>query len=149
MAEPKREAASYTLTPEQRQTLSSWADGDDSRRRGRARIVLLSMEGLSPEEVSRRLGVAVPTVYKWLRRFARNGTAGLSDLPRSGQPHRLPKDVRAEILRVTREEAPPHGTRWTIRVAARHLGVTQHQIRQVWSDAGMRPHLPEETDIEA
>lgn len=149
MAEPKREGTRQTLTPEQRETLSSWVQGDDARRRGRARIILLSAEGLNPDEVSSRLGMAVPTVYKWLRRFARNGTAGLSDLPRSGQPHRLSREVRAEILRVTREEAPPHGARWTIRVAARHMGVTQHQVRQVWSDAGLRPHLPEETDVEA
>lgn len=146
---PKRESTGRELSGEQREALSRWAGGDDARRSGRARIILLSAEGLGPEEVSRRLGVAVPTVYKWLRRFARHGSAGLSDLPRSGQPHRLPKEVRAEILRVTREEPPPHGARWTIRVAARHLGVTQHQIRQVWSDAGLRPHLPEPTSVEA
>jgi transposase len=138
-----------TLSAEQRNTLTAWADGDDARRRSRAQIILLSAQGLNPEEVSRRLSLAVPTVYKWLRRFARQGVAGLSDLPRSGQPHRLPKEVRAEILRVTREETPPNGTRWTIRVAARHLGVTQHQVRQVWADAGLRPHLPEATDVEA
>jgi transposase len=146
---PTRDNAGRELSAEQRETLSRWAEGDDVRRRGRARIILLCADGLAPEEVSRRLGVAIPTVYKWLRRFARHGSAGLSDLPRSGQPHRLPKEVRAEILRVTREEAPPNGTRWTIRVAARHLGVTQHQVRQVWSDAGLRPHLPDPTTVEA
>lgn len=142
-------ASTSALSAEQRDTLTAWSEGDDPRRRGRAQIILLSTQGLSPDEVSKRLGLAVPTVYKWLRRFGRHGVAGLSDLPRSGQPHRLPKEVRAEILRVTREEAPPHGARWTIRVAARHLGVTQHQIRQVWSDAGLKPHVPDATDVEA
>ena len=146
---PKRDNVGRELNAEQRDTLARWAEGDDLRRRSRARIILLSAQGLGPDEVSRRLGVAVPTVYKWLRRFSRNGSLGLSDLPRSGQPHRLPESVRAEILRVTREEPPPNGARWTIRVAARHLGVTQHQIRQVWSDAGLRPHLPEPTQVEA
>jgi transposase len=139
----------HGLSSEQLQTLTEWAESDDARRRGRARIILLSAQGMSPEEVSKRLAVAVPTVYKWLRRFSRHGVAGLSDLPRSGQPHRLPKETRAEILRVTREEPPPQGARWTIRVAARHLGVTQHQIRQVWSDAGMRPHRADPSDVQA
>jgi len=132
-----------------RVTLVRWSNADDSRRRVRAKIILLTGEGFAPDQISERLGLATPTVYKWLRRFARAGVTGLSDLPRSGQPHRLSEEKRAEILRVTSEEQPPKGTRWTIRVAARHLGVTQHQIRQVWSDAGHRPHALPITTVEA
>lgn len=135
-------AAQERLSADERATLGAWAEGTEARRRKRAQIVLLSLSGMRADEVSKTLGVATPTVYKWLRRFSRKRLAGLSDLPRSGQPHRLPQEQRAEILRVTREERPPVGNRWTIRVAARHLGVTQHQIRQVWSDAGLRPHEP-------
>jgi transposase len=120
--------------------LALWSTAEDSRRRNRAQIVLLWAQGLNADQVGTRLALATPTVYKWLRRFARHGLTGLSDLPRSGQPHRLSKEKRAEILRVTRDELPPKGGRWTIRVAARQLGVTQHQIRQVWSDAGLKPH---------
>jgi transposase len=145
----KPETVPHVLTVEQHEALSRWSESNDARRRQRSHIILLSAQGLSPEEVSTRLSVAVPTVYKWLRRFARHGVGGLSDLPRSGQPHRLSKEKRAEILRVTREETPPQGSRWTIRVAARHLGVTQHQIRQVWSDAGLRPHQLGPSEVEA
>lgn len=112
----------------------------DPRLSKRAQIILLSVRGLPAEEVSKALGVGAPTVYKWRRRFVREGLPGLSDLPRSGQPRRLAKSLRDEIVRVTGEETPPGGGRWTIRVAARHLGVTQHQIRQLWSDVGLRPH---------
>jgi transposase len=138
--EPRAQDAPYGLDEASRATLVLWSRADDNRRRMRAQIVLLTADGLSPDEVGSRLVVATPTVYKWLRRFTRHGLAGLSDLPRSGQPHRLSPEKRAEILRVTRDELPPKGERWTIRVAARHLGVTQHQIRQVWSDAGFKPH---------
>lgn len=145
-AEPRTPHALDRFDEIARTTLTRWSNADDTRRRSRAQIILLTADGLTPDQVSSRLGVATPTVYKWLRRFAREGVAGLSDLPRSGQPHRLSKEKRAEILRVTSEEQPPKGSRWTIRVAARHLGVTQHQIRQVWSDAGHKPHeLPTST----
>jgi hypothetical protein len=30
--------------------------------------------------------------------------------------------------------------RWTIRTLARALGITQHQVRQIWAEAGIRPH---------
>lgn len=145
----RTEEVKHELGAEERDILRRWSEQDDARQRTRARIILLSSQGLKPEEVGKQLGIAVPTVYKWLRRFASAGVHGLNDLPRSGQPHRLPKEVRAEILRVTREEMPPEGTRWTIRVAARHLGVTQHQVRQIWADAGFSPHLPPESDLEA
>jgi transposase len=139
-AKPRAPHALDGLDEATRATLLRWSTSDDNRRRTRAQIILLSTEGHAPDQVSERLGLATPTVYKWLRRFARDGLLGLSDLPRTGQPHRLPREKRAEILRVTRDELPPQGERWTIRVAARHLGVTQHQIRQVWSDAGLKPH---------
>jgi transposase len=148
-SEPRTLHALDRLDEVTRTTLVRWSHADDSRRRVRAKIILLSGEGFTPDQISERLGMATPTVYKWLRRFTRAGVAGLSDLPRSGQPHRLSKEKRDEILRVTSEEQPPKGTRWTIRVAARHLGVTQHQIRQVWSDAGYRPHAVPATTVEA
>jgi transposase len=136
-------AAVNPLSAEQLAALVRWTDGDDARKSKRAQIILLSARGLSADDISRMLGVGAPTVYKWRRRFSRHGLSGLSDLPRSGQPRRLPKPVRDEILRVTREEKPPNGQRWSIRLAARHWGVTQHQIRQIWSDAALRPHTSE------
>lgn len=124
----------------QLEVLSGWASGADLRLQKRARIILLAAEGKSADMIGRELQFAVPTVYKWCRRFDKRGPNGLADLPRSGQPHRLSKPLREEIVRITTEERPPRGSRWTIRLAARHLGVTQHQIRKVWSDAGLRPH---------
>jgi len=140
-----------TLDAAQVEQLSGWATGLDTRLIKRSRIILLSAEGRSADQVSARLGVAVPTVYKWCRRFAQHGLPGLRDLPRSGQPHSLPKARRDEIVRIATLEKPPNGARWTIRTAARHLEVTEHQVRKAWFDAGIRPHEParEATSIAA
>jgi transposase len=122
--------------------LESWVQANDARSSLRARIILLSAAGRSAAEVGAELGVGVPTVYKWCKRFRSAGVAGLLDLPRSGQPRRLSEERRAEILRVTQQEPPLKGKRWTIRTLARTLGVTQHQVRQIWAEAGLRPHDP-------
>jgi transposase len=122
------------------QLLESWAQAAEPRSSLRARIVLLSAAGRSAAEVGTELGVGVPTVYKWCKRFRSAGVAGLLDLPRSGQPRRLSEDRRAEIVRITQQEPPLKGKRWTIRTLARTLGVTQHQVRQIWAEAGLRPH---------
>lgn len=133
------------VTRDDTDELARWQDDADRRKAQRARIVLLRASGRSAESISLELSVAIPTVYKWCRRYRRHGIAGLKDLPRSGQPRRLSSDRREEIARITREELPPRGARWTIRVAARHLGVTEHQIRKVWGERGLRPHARAET----
>jgi transposase len=122
------------------EVLESWAQGGAARAALRARIVLLSAAGHGAAEVSAQLGVGIPTVYKWCKRFRKSGLAGLVDLPRSGQPRRLSAEKRAEVVRVTTQEPPLRGSRWTIRTLARSLGVTQHQVRQIWAEAGLRPH---------
>jgi transposase len=120
--------------------LQSWAQAGDPRSSLRARIILLSADGRAASDVGAELEVGVPTVYKWCKRFRRAGLAGLVDLPRSGQPRRLSDEQRAEIVRVTLHEPPLRGKRWTIRTLARSLGITQHQVRQIWAEAGLRPH---------
>jgi transposase len=108
---------------------------ESSGRQGeRARLILLSAGGRSAEEVAAELGVTIPTVYKWRRRFRELGLAGLRDRARPGQPRRLSPKQRHEIARVTRDELPEVNRRWTIRSLARTLNVTQHQVRAIWAE---------------
>ncbi|MFG1949953.1 helix-turn-helix domain-containing protein [Micromonospora sp. NPDC048830] len=52
----------------------------------RARIVLACAQGLSSSEVSCRLGVSLPMVDKWRKRFVADRVDGLRDEPRPGAP---------------------------------------------------------------
>lgn len=52
----------------------------------RARIVLLSAEGLAAVEVAQRVGCSEQTVGLWRRRYERQGPAGLAERPRPGRP---------------------------------------------------------------
>lgn len=133
--------AKSPLTVEQRKSLSALSVGNHPRLAERAQVVLLSAEGQPAARVAERLGVTVRTVYKWRRRFQVHGLEGLRDRARPGQPRRLSRQSRDEIVRLTVEELPPEGQRWTIRSVAKRLGVTQHQVRKVWSEHAVRPHL--------
>jgi transposase InsO family protein len=56
-------------------------------------------QGWTVSQAARAAGVSRQTVYKWLRRFEREGKPGLSD--RSSRPHRIPrKTPRREIRRM-------------------------------------------------
>ena len=52
----------------------------------RARILLLAAEGRSNVEISRLVGVSLPTVRLWRGRYRADGTGALGDLHRSGRP---------------------------------------------------------------
>jgi|SynMetStandDraft_2_1070026.scaffolds.fasta_scaffold07003_1 transposase len=56
----------------------------------RATILLLLESGLTPKEVSFRLNISAPVVFKWRSRYLAFGIDGLEDLPRSGLPKNLP-----------------------------------------------------------
>jgi hypothetical protein len=82
------------------------AKGAPARDVERARIVLLSAEGLPGKQIAARVGCAEPTVVTWRRRYAERGLAGLVDLPRPGSPSLLPEELRDRVLELTLTEPP-------------------------------------------
>ena len=106
----------------------------------RARIVLLSGEGKTVETVSAATGTSIRSVYKWRRRFQTAGLDGLRDLPRSGQPKKLPESKVKEVLCLTVDCIPHEATHWSVRLMAKAAGVTTWQVRQIWEAADLKPH---------
>lgn len=69
--------------PEERKLLEEWIKNPPSRDHYlRARIVLLSAEGLSAPDIARRIGRHESRVRMWIRQFNRFGIEGLY----SGKP---------------------------------------------------------------
>ena len=63
-------------------------------------------DGVSVVDVARRHGVVRQTVHEWLRRYARDGLAGLVDgsaKPLSC-PHQMSPEVEARIVELRREQ---------------------------------------------
>src|SRR3712207_9525479 len=80
--------------------------GAPAREVERARIVLLSAQGVPGKQIAAMVGCAEPTVVTWRRRYAESGLAGLQDLPRPGKPSPLPEALRDRVLELTLT-APP------------------------------------------
>jgi transposase len=89
-------------------------------RRQRA-IELLDI-GKSPAEVAEFLGVGRNTVYRWRRRYRREGLRGLEAKPIPGRPPRLTLEQRELLLQYLAQGPRAHGfpaEHWTqTRVAA-------------------------------
>lgn len=104
-------------------------------QRLRARIVLLSGAGLGPAAIAEQLSCSTQTVVTWRERFRESGVEGLSDAPRSGRPVTVDAEavIRATVL--PGGGAPP----WSSRSLARHLGVSNVTVANVWRQWGVRP----------
>ncbi|MET7951848.1 IS630 family transposase, partial [Micromonospora sp. NPDC005324] len=136
--------ALLALSAEDRDVLQGWA------RRGktaqalalRARIVLACADGLSNSEVSRQLGVSLPTVGKWRKRFIAQQLAGLLDEPRPGAPLKI-TDAQVEAVIVkTLEEVPCNrDSHWSTRSMAKAAGLNQTAVSRIWRAFGLKPHL--------
>jgi transposase len=107
----------------------------------RARIVLACAEGESNSEVSRRLGVSLPTVGKWRKRFVAQRLDGLLDEPRPGAPRKIGDAQVEAVITKTLEELPSNqDSHWSTRSMAKAVGLSQTAVSRIWRAFGLKPH---------
>jgi transposase len=133
------------LTEEERKTLENW-----TRRRKtaqalamRSRLVLLCAEGLSNQEVARRLRVCGATVCKWRGRFVRARIDGLLDEPRPGAPRSITDGEVERVVTMTLETLPKNATHWSTRSMAAASGLSQTAVARIWRAFSLQPHRVE------
>ncbi|MGH3773919.1 MAG: helix-turn-helix domain-containing protein [Pseudonocardiaceae bacterium] len=107
----------------------------------RARIVLLSAEGLTNTEIARRTGSARPTVISWRNRYAAGGINALGDLPRPGRPAVVDE---LEVVATTLADGgrpPAHleVSHWSSRLLSQQLGISFTTVARIWRKWGIQP----------
>src|SRR6266446_4808079 len=65
----------------------------------RARIVLMSAEGVSDQTIAMRCGVSIPTISHWRRCWRERGLGGLHGALRPGRPRTHGDEPVAALLR--------------------------------------------------
>jgi transposase len=107
----------------------------------RARIVLACADGLSNSEASRRLGVSLPTIGKWRKRFVVSRLDGLLDEPRPGAPRKIgDAQVEAVIIKTLEESPSNQDSHWSTRSMAKAVGLNQTAVSRIWRAFGLKPH---------
>jgi len=107
----------------------------------RARIVLLSGDGLGTSAIMRETGKSKTCVWRWQERFMHEGVDGL--LREKTRPPGIPKtpgDKVAEVIRLTQEPPPHEATHWTLRAMAARVGLAASTVRMIWKAHGLSPH---------
>lgn len=105
----------------------------------RAKIILLSDQGMSGLEITRRLRTTNHTVCKWRKRFRDVRIDGLYDEPRPGSDRRLSDDEIDKIVVKTLETRPKGATHWSTRQMAEEMGYSKDTISRIWRAFGLKP----------
>lgn len=81
MARGRKTSLTICLTAEGRQKLLVWQDQDSTTipEARRSLIVLLVADGIPLSHIADTVGISRRFVYKWAKRFLREGVAGLAD----------------------------------------------------------------------
>ncbi len=107
----------------------------------RARVVLLSADGISTEEIMRRLSTSTPTITRWRNRYETGGIRGLlQDRSRPGRKRRIEEAKIREVVERTLREKPPEATHWSTRRLAAVVGLSPASIQRIWKAHGLKPH---------
>jgi transposase len=108
----------------------------------RARIALLSADGVPTGRIMEKLGTSAPTISRWRARYETAGVGGLlRDRTRPGRKKRIGASRIREIVERTLNEKPLGTTQWSTRSLAAVVGLSPATIQRIWKQHGLKPHL--------
>ena len=133
------------LSAEDRQTLQRWLTSRSQalgpKQKLRARIVLMSADGCSTNEIMRVLKVSNPTLNLWRRRFLEEGVEGLlKGKTRPPGKSKIAPEKIEEILTLTMTGKPAAATHWSCRTMSEQVGVSKSTVNAIWKEHGLKPH---------
>src|SRR3954451_4742155 len=138
-----RAGVEVRLGPGDRERLESVTGSGNSRQKHvwRARIVLLSADGVGTMAIQRQTGKGKPTIWRWQARFMAEGVDGLlHDATRPGGKPPLPAATVERVVEMTLAEPPGGTTHWTCRALAKAAGVSHRSVQRMWAGPGVKPH---------
>jgi len=107
----------------------------------RARIVLLTADGVGTMAIVRQVGCAKATVWRWQERFRDAGVEGLlRDQSRPPGKAPLAQAVVERVVDLTLGEPPGETTHWTGRAMAKAAGISLRSVQRIWAAHGLQPH---------
>src|SRR4029079_13393331 len=107
----------------------------------RARIVLLSADGVGTMAIQRQTGKGKPTIWRWQARFVAEGVDGLlHEATRPPGKPPLPPEGIERVVERTLAEPPGETTHWTGRALAKPAGVSHRSVQRIWAAHGLKLH---------
>jgi transposase len=107
----------------------------------RARVILLTDEGVGGREIARMLDLTFEAVSRIRRRFVDSGVEGLRERPKTGGNPGAPPAKIERLVQLAMSPPPAGRSRWTTRSLARVVGLTSGCVSDLLREHGLKPHL--------
>jgi transposase len=107
----------------------------------RARIVLLTADGIGTNAITRAVGKDKTVVWRWQERFMQEGVAGSTrDKTRPSRIPPLPAETVDRVVALT-NQAPPHeATRRSAAAMAKAVPISRSSVRRIWAGQRLQQH---------
>ena len=137
-----RADAAIALSQEQRAELEKVVRSRRSAQAvaQRARIVLMTADGIGPGAIGEQLGVSQPAIRKWRARYVEEGLPGLRSEPRPGRPRTLDDQRVADLLNQVLRTRPAKQTHWSVRSFAAEANISKDMAHRLLRAASIAPH---------
>src|SRR5271155_2402930 len=107
----------------------------------RARIVLMTTDGVGTNTIMRQTGKSKVTVWRRQQRFMAHGVDGLlRDKTRPSRIAPLPATVHERTVALTQTDPPGEVTHWTAQMMAKQVGISVSSVQRIWPTHGLQPH---------
>jgi transposase len=106
----------------------------------RAKVIILSSEGKTIDQIIEQIRLSRRAVNKWRQRFKSSGIDGLKDAPRSGKRPVITQEQK--LLVIQKACAKPVGgyTNWSQSRIAKEVGISQSRVFQILKETDLKPH---------
>ena len=138
-----RTGISFDVSPAGRRRLEALLRDRNTAQKHvwRARIVLLSGDGVGTMEIMRTTGTSKTCVWRWQERFMAEGIDGLlRDKTRPARIQPLGLEVGKRVVALTLKAPPGETTHWTADMMASAAGISASSVRRIWRGHGLQPH---------
>ena len=134
MTEQMQRVKRIELTPVEGRELKALVAREQTKsgHARRARVILLSADGVPCREIASRLNLSLGQVSRIRGRFERGGVTGLADRPRAGRKdHAVPREKIDLVVFLAESPPPPGHARWSTRLIGERLGLSSATVSKV------------------
>src|SRR6266498_110038 len=137
-----RKAKPIKATPEQNRELllMSRSQTAQSRYMKRAKVILLSQEGKTIDQIMVEGNLSRRAVNKWRNRFRLKGIEGLFDASRPGKPSTITPEQKTLVIEKACSKPEGGYTNWSQARIGKHIGISQSKVHQILKEASLKPH---------
>lgn len=137
-----RKPIHYQVDEQQREELVTMQRSLKLQKRyvDRAKVIILSSEGMTIDQVMEQTRLSRRAVNKWRQRFKSDGIAGLKDAPRPGKRPFITQEQK--LLVIQKACSKPEGgyTNWSQARIAKEVGISQSKVFQILKETDLKPH---------